>query len=187
MEEQCSGRLHVQAQPDPGLGMDSEDKGFPRSPQEVAGDDRLICHLVKSSMFTLFFALPRSECSGDGCASSELGRSSGICLSTLVADSSRSQEASRVFRCSHDSFGSLLASAFMVSQSSGACGGWSSGAASMPRSTHTASFPPLSSRDPQAVSSCLATVQCFAKAEGFSWRVATQVGFACRLSSCTNY
>ena len=41
--------------------------------------------------------------------------------------------------------------------------------------------------DPQAVSSCLATVQHFARAEGFSSRVATQVGLARRPSSRTNY
>ena len=55
-EEQCFGGFPVQAQPDPGLGMDSEDGGFSGSPQEVAGDDRLICHLVESLLFTLFFA-----------------------------------------------------------------------------------------------------------------------------------
>ena len=33
------------------------------------------------------------------------------------------------------------------------------------------SFPLSSSRDPQAVSSCLATVQLFARAEGFSSRL----------------
>ena len=63
----------------------------------------------------------------------------------------------------------------------------SSGSAPTSRSTQTASFPSSSSRDPQAVSSCLATVQLFARAEGFSAQVATQVGFVHRLSSLANY
>ena len=38
-EEQCSGGFPIQAQPNPGLGMDFEDGGVSRSPQEVAGED----------------------------------------------------------------------------------------------------------------------------------------------------
>ena len=48
-------------------------------------------------------------------------------------------------------------------------------------------FPSTSSRDPQAVLSCLATVQRFARAKGFSARVATQDGFTRWPSSRTNY
>ena len=55
------------------------------------------------------------------------------------------------------------------------------------RSSRTASLPLSSSRDPQAVSSCLVTVQRFARAEGFSSRIATQIGFAHRASSRSNY
>ena len=186
--KQCSSGLSVQAQSDPGgLRMGSEVGGFPGSPQEVAGDDRPFCHLVKSPLYTLFLTLPRSECSGHGRASSELGWSSVVHFVTLGPDSSRSQEAPFVLRCSLDSGGSALAPASVVPRSPGASGRRSSGFASLSRSTQTASFPSSSSRDPQAVSSCLATVQRFARAEGFSLRVATQVGFARRPSSRTNY
>ena len=95
--------------------MDTEVGSVPGLSQEVAGDGRPVCHLVKSPLFTLFFALPRSEGSGDRCSSSELGRSSGLRFSTLVPDSAGSEETLLVLRSPHDSGGSVLASASMVS------------------------------------------------------------------------
>ena len=185
-EEQCLGRLPVQPQPGPGVGMDTEVGGVPRSSQEVAGDDRPVCHLVKSPLFTLFFALPRSEGSGDRCSSSELGRTSGVHLSTLVPDSTSSEETPLVLRSPHDSSGSGLASPAMVSRPARSGGGRSSSTSVVSRSSQTASLPLSSSRDPQAVSLCLATVQRFARAEGFSSRVASLIGFTWRASSRTN-
>ena len=167
--------------------MDFEDGGVSRSLQEVAGDGRPVCHLVESLLFTLFFALPRAGCSGDGCAPPVLGRSSGVRLSTLVPDFPRTQEASFVIGGVYDTDSSILASVALVPRSSGALGRWASCSSSVSRSTQTASFPPSSSGDPQAVSSCLATVQRFARAEGFSASVAVQVGFARRSSTRTNY
>ena len=64
-EEQCLSRLSVQAQPGLRVGMDTEVGGVPGPSQEVAGDDRPGCHLVKSLLFTLFFTLPQSEDSED--------------------------------------------------------------------------------------------------------------------------
>ena len=54
----------------------------------------------------------------------------------------------------------------------------------MSGSSQPASLPSLSSGDPQAVSSCLETIQRFARAEGFSTHLATPVAYACRSSSC---
>ena len=140
--------------------------------------------------FSLYiFALPRSEGSGDRCSSSELGRTSGVRLSTLVSDSAGSEETPLVLRSPHDGSGSVLDSAAMVSRPVRSGSGRSSltSLVSRSRSSQTASLPLSSSRDPQAVSSCLATVQRFARAEGFSSRVASQIGFARRASSRTNY
>ena len=95
--------------------MDTEVGSVPVPSQEMAGDDRSVCHLVKSSLFTLFFTLLRSEGSGDRCSSSELGWSSGVRLSTLVPDSSGFEEAPLVLWSPHDSSGSVLASTAMVS------------------------------------------------------------------------
>ena len=71
--------------------MDIE-TGLHGSEEKVTGDDRPLCHLVESPLFTVFFALPRSECCGYGRLSSELRRISGVCFSTLVPDFSRSEE-----------------------------------------------------------------------------------------------
>ena len=186
-EEQGAGGCPIHAQSDPGLGGDSEDGGLSRSLQEVTGDGRLVCHLVKSLLFTLFFALPRSESLGDGCAPPVLERSSGVRLPTLGPDSPCAQEAPFVIRGVDDSDSSLLASAALVPGASGAPGGWCSCASIVSRSSQTASFPPSLSGDPQAVSSCLVTIQHFTRAEGFSALVAAQLGFARRSSSRTNY
>ena len=114
-------------------------------------------------------------------------RSSSVCRSTLVPDSTGSEETSFVLRSPHDSGGSLLASVSVVPRPSGSGSGRSSSVAIVSRSSQTASLPLSSSRDPQAVSSCLAAVQRFARAEGLSSRVATQIGFARRAPFCLNY
>ena len=72
-------------------------------------------------------------------------------------------------------------------RTSGAGSGRSSSATSVSRSAQTASFPPSSSRDPQAVSSCMKTLQRFARSQGFSLRVAKQITFARCPSSRAGY
>ena len=117
---------------------------------------------------------------------SQLGQSPGICLSTLGSDSPGSQEAPIVIRGLDDPDRFLLASEAMVSGSCGSDDRQSRSSSLVSRSSQTASLPSTSSRDSQAVSSCLETIQRFARAEGFSVRVATQVGYARRRSSRTN-
>ena len=157
--------------------MDAQDESLSGSVATMASDGGPVCHLVQSPLFTLFHSLPISGCAGDGRAPPGLGRASGLRLPSLGDDPSSSQEAPCLLGSSYDAGGSVLASTTMVPRSS----------ATLSRSTQTASFPSASSRDPQAVFSCLATVQRFTRAEGFSSRVATQVGFARRPSSRTNY
>ena len=70
----------------------------------------------------------------------------------------------------------------MVSGSSGAGGGRSNRSTSVPRSSQPTAVPLSSSRDGQAVPSCLETIQRFAQSQGFSSRVAKQLGFARRSS-----
>ena len=113
--------------------------------------------------------------------------SSGVRFSTLVPDSAGSEETPFVLQSPHDSGGSLLASAPVVPRPSGSSSGRSNSVAVVSRSSQTASLPLSSFRDPQAVSSCLVTIQRFARAEGFSSRVTTQIGFASRSSSRSNY
>ena len=63
----------------------------------------------------IFFALPRSEGLGDGCLSSDLGRLSGVCISTLVPDTTGSEEALIVLWSTVDSRSSLVASEALIS------------------------------------------------------------------------
>ena len=70
----------LQAQSTPGLGVDAQTGSLPGSMATLAGDDRPFRHLVESPMF-LFFTLPRSECFGYRCSSSELRWLSGVYLS----------------------------------------------------------------------------------------------------------
>ena len=97
-----------------------------------------------------------------GRSSSELGQVSGVCLSTLVNDTARSEEAPVILWGPHDSCCSLLAPETVVSGPSGTSGRRSSRSTSLPRSSKSTAVPLSSSRDRQAVPSCLETIQRFA-------------------------
>ena len=155
--------------------------------QQVAGDDRPFCHLVESPLFTLFFTLQRSVGDRYGLASSELGRVSGVCLSTLVNDTAGSEEAPIILWGPRDSNCSILAPETMVSGPPGTSGRRSDLSTEVSRSPQPTALPLSSSRDRQAVPSCLETIQRFARSQGFSSRVAKQLGFARRLSSRAVY
>ena len=55
--------LSLSTQSNPGFRVDSETGSVPGSAETLAGDDRPLSHLVESPMFTIFFAIPLSECS----------------------------------------------------------------------------------------------------------------------------
>ena len=184
---QCSGGFVVSSESGPGLRVDSEAGGISGAAQEVAGFHRPVRHLSKSPLFSIFFSLPRSERSGNGCSSQELVCVAGVCLSTLVAHSCGSEEAPVVLWGPADHHSSLLASEAVVPRSSGSGGGWSSGSASVQRPPSPTPLPSLSSGGVQTVASCLETIQRFARARGFSKRVAQQVALAHHPSSRAGY
>ena len=167
--------------------MDVETGSLPGSTETLVGDDRPFRHLVKSPMFSIFFALPRSECLGYGCSSSELGRLSGVCLSTLVPDTPGSEEAPLIFWDPYDTHCSVVASETLVPGTSVSCSGQCSSSSVVSRSGQTASFPPSSSGNIQAVSSCVETLRQFARLQGFSSRVAKQIVFTRRPNSRAGY
>ena len=158
-ETQRVSRFSVSPEPDSGLRMDAEAGGLSGSVQEVAGLNRPFCNITKSPMFDIFFSLPRSQRSGNGCASSELGWMAGICLSSLVSNSSSSEEAPVVLWGPADHHSSLLASEAVVSRSSGSGGRWSGCSSSVQGPPASTSLPSVSSRGVQAVASCLETIQ----------------------------
>ena len=167
--------------------MDSEAGSVSGTAQEVAGFHRPVRHLSKSPLFSIFFSLPRSERSGNGCSSSELEWVAGVCLSSLVSNSSGAEEAPVVLWGPADHHSPLLASEAVVARSSGSGGGRSSGSSSVQRPSSPTPLPPLPSGGVQAVASCLETIQRFARARGFSKHVAQQVALASRPSLRAGY
>ena len=155
--------------------MDSEDRSFSGSAQEVAGVHRSVCHLDKSPMLPIFFSVPRSERTGHGCSAPELGWVAGVCLSSLVSNSSCAEEAPVVLWSPPDHNRSLLASETLVSGASGSGGGRSGSSSVVSRSFKTTALPSSSSWGVRAVSSCVETIQRFARSQGFSSHVAKQV------------
>ena len=138
--------------------MDSEVVGLSGA-EQVAGDDRPFCHIVESPLFTLFFAFPRSVGDRYGRASSELARVLSVCLSTLVNDTAGSEESPIILWGPYDSSCSLLAPETMVSEPPGTNGGRSVLSTPVSRSTQPTALPLSSSRDRQAVHSCLEAIQ----------------------------
>ena len=185
-ETQRAGGFLVSPESDPGLRVDSEAGGVSGSVQAVAGLNRPVCHLSKSPLFSIFFTLPRSERSGNRCASSELEWVAGVYLSSLVSDSNSAEEDPVVLWGSAAHHSTLLASEAMVSRSAGSGSGRACGSSSVQRSA-PAPLPSLPSGGVQAVASCLETIQRFTRARGFSKRVAQQVSLARRPSSRAGY
>ena len=158
--------------------MDTQDRGVPRAPEEVASVNRPVCHLTKSSVFTIFFTVPRLERVGYGCSSPELGWVAGVCLSALVSDFCGPQEAPIVLWGPTDHHSSLLASEAVVSEPSRLGSGWSGGSSSVQGPSSSTTLPSSSSGSVRAVASCLETIQRFARARGFSKHVAQQAALA---------
>ena len=186
-KSQCSGRLSLSPEPDPGVGVDSPQGSLSGAPLPVASNGRPICYLSKSPLLHLFLALPRSSGDGDGCSAIVLGSPPGLRVPSLGFDSTGPPQASIVIRNCVDSDRPVLASKALVSGSAGPSNRPAGNVASSTRSPQPASLSASSSRAPQASSSCLATLQRFARAVGFSSRVAAQVGLARRSSSRTSY
>ena len=186
-ETQCVGGRAFSPEPDLGRRVDAEAGGLHGSVQEVAGVNRPVCNITKSPMFTIFFSLPRSQCSGDGCTAPKLEWVAGVCLSSMVSHSSSVEEAPVVLWVATDHRSSVLASEAVVSGSSGSSGRRPSRSATVQRPSAAAPLPPIPSRGVQAVSSCLETIKRFTRAGGFSRRVAQQVCLARRPSSRAGY
>ena len=184
---QRHGGLPIPTQSDPGVGMDSEDRGLSRAVEEVAGFHRPFCHLTQSPMLPIFFTVPRSERSRHGCSAPELEWVAGVCLSSLVPHSSGPQEAPIVIWSPPDHHSSVLASEAMVPGPSGLGCGRSGGASSVSRSSAPTTLSSSSSGSVRAVASCLETIQRFARSQGFSKHVAKQSALARRSSSRAGY
>ena len=144
---------------------------------------RSLCHLSKSPMLSMFFSVPRSECSGHGCSAPEWERVAGVCLSSLVSHSCGVEEAPFVLWSPPDHHCSVLASETLVSGASGSGGGRSDPSSIVSPPPETAALPSSSSGDVRAVSSCVETIQRFVRSQDFSSHVARQASLARQSSS----
>ena len=185
--QQCHSGFPVQTQSDLGVGVDPEGRGFSRSAEEVASVHRPVRNLTKSPMLPIFFSVPRSERFGHRCSAPELEWVAGVCLSSLVSHSGSTEEALVVIWSPPDHHSSLLAPEAMVPGASRSGGGRSSSSSTVSRPPEAAALPSSSSGSVRAVSSCVETIQRFARSQGFSAYVAKQSSLARRSSSKAGY
>ena len=150
------------------------------------GSNRFVCHLSQSSLFDLLLPFPGSEVSRHGRVSPVLGRPSSLRVPSGGCNFACSREASGLQGDGTHSRGSPLGSAPLVLGPGPAFAGPSSDPAVPSRPLALASVSSSLPGSPSAQASCLATLQRFTKAAGFS-AVAEQSSLASRPSSRAVY
>ena len=153
----------------------------------VAGLSRLVCYLRKSPMLDLFLSLPGSDGCRHECVPPTMGRSSSLHVSSMVHYSQGAGEAPGISGDGAHVGDSVLASATLVSRPPSPVAGPSGGSASTSRPPAPASISQSLPGSPQAAPSCLETLQCFTRADGFSFAVAFQASLSRRPSSRKAY
>ena len=153
----------------------------------LAGPNRFICHLRQSSLFDLLLTIPGSVVSRHGRVSPVLGRSSGLCVPSGGYHSACSREAPGLHGDGAHPSGSTLGPAPLVLGPAPAFAGSSSGPTVPSRPLALASVSSSLPGSPSAQASCLATLQRFTRAAGFSSAVAEQSSLARRPSSRAVY
>ena len=153
----------------------------------LAGPNRLICHLRKSSLFDLLLTIPGSNVSRHRRVSPVLGRAPGLRVPSCGHHSACSREAPGLHRDGAHPSGSTLGPAPLVLRPAPAFAGPSSGSAEPSRPPALASVLSSLPGSPSAQASCLATLQRFTRAAGFSSAVAEQSSLARHPSSRAIY
>ena len=185
--QQCPGRRSISPSPIPTYRMVSQHDRISVFEKTVAGSNRLVCHLSKSSLFDLLLPFPGSEVSRHGRLSPVLGRPSGLCVPSGGYNSACSSEAPGLQGDGAHLGGSPLGSAPLVFGPSPAVAGSSSSPTIPSRPPALASVSSSLPGSPSAQASCLATLQRYTRAAGFSSAVAEQSSLARRPSSRTVY
>ena len=153
----------------------------------LAGPNRFICHLRQSSLFDLLLTIPGSDVGRHGRVSPVLGRSSGLRVPSGGHHSACSREAQGLHGDGAHTSGSTLGPAPLVLRPAPAFAGSSSDPAGPSRPLALASVSSSLPGSPSAQASCLATLQRFTRAAGFSSAVAEQSSLARRPSSRAVY
>ena len=152
----------------------------------LAGPNRLICHLRKSSLFDLLLTIPRSDVSWHRCVSPVLERAPGLRVPSGGHHSACSSETPDLLRDGAHSSGSALGPASLVLRPAPTFAGPSSSSAVPTGPPALASVSSSLPGSPSAQASCLATLRRFTRAAGFS-AVAEQSSLARRPSSPALY
>ena len=185
--QQCSSRRPISPSPAPTYRMVSKYDRISVFEKTVAGSNRLVCNLRQSSLFNLLLPFPGSEVSRHGRLSPVLGRPSGLCVSSGGCHSACYREAPGLHGDGAHSCGSPLGSTPLVFRPGPAVAGSSRGPPVPSRPPALASVLSSLPGSPSAQASCLATLQRFTRAAGFSSAVAEQASLARRPSSRAVY
>ena len=153
----------------------------------LASPNRFICHLRQSSLFDLLLTIPGSNVSRHGRVSPVLGRSSGLRVPSGGHHSACSREAPGLHGDGAHTSSSTLGPAPLVLRPAPAFAGSSSDPAGLSRPIALASVSSSLPGSLSAQASCLATLQRFTRAAGFSSAVAEQSSLARRPSSRAVY
>ena len=184
---QCGGGLPVQTQSSYRFRVDSDHGGIRVVEKKVASDYRPICHLSQSPLFCVFCAGVGSHVCGYRCHAPVMGSSPSLCLSSSSHGKAGSKQTENLEGDGSDSHCSLLETAGMVPRPSGVSVGTSTSSSYQEGSVASTAFSQISSKPCHAKPSCLETVERFARAAGFSSKVARQLARSRRRSSLDSY
>ena len=185
--QQRPSRRPVSPSPAPTYRVVSKHDRLSIFEKTLAGSNRFICHLGQSSLFDLLLPFPGSEVSRHGRVSPVLGRPSGLRVPSGGCHSVCSHEAPGLHGDGTHSGGSPLGPAPLVLGPGPAFAGSSSDPTVPSRPLALASVSSSLLGSPSAQASCLATLQLFTRAAGFSSAVAVQSSLARRPSSRAVY
>ena len=146
--------------------------------RRLAGSNSFLCNLSHSSLFDLLLPFPGSEVSRHGRVSPVLGRPSGLRVPSGGCHSAYSRKALGLHGDGTHSCGSPLGSAPLVFGPGPALAGSSSDPTVPSRPPALASVSSSLPGSPSAQASCLATLQRFPRAAGFSSAIAEQSSLA---------
>ena len=179
--QQRSRRRPVSPSPAPTFKVVTNSDRISIFEKTLAGPNRFICDLRQSSLFDLLLTVPGSDFGRRGRVSPVLGRSSGLRVHSGGHHSACSREAQVLHGDGAHSSGSTLGP--VVLRPAPAFAGSSSDPAGPSRPLALASVSSSLPGSPSAHASCLATLQRFTRAAGFSSAVAEQSSLARRQSS----
>ena len=184
---QCGGGLSLSSQSGVGIGVDSGPSSVSGVEQEMGGERGHVCKLTQSPLFCVFCSGVGSHGCGHGCYAPVLGSYPSLCVSSFCFDKASVEQVKGLNQCGDHVDCSPLEAERVVSGPSGVANGTSSKTSVKEGPVVAAPFSQASFKPRHAGSSCLETIQRFAKDAGFSSRVAAQLAGCRRRSSMKVY